>query len=208
MLKKMVFVMLVALMVAPAFGWDRVLPPIDVNNIRSDQTVDWEKDGNHRQRKAETWNWPATYDEVPICDMKVQMDVGFWIKLTDCSNQVIKVKQTFINEYYGEAKCKAWTNVATKWSASFAKFDNVDLGGYNKEAKVTPSSFAAAPKGQELVISLKLWDVSLANIVPNQSSRCTDIGTVTIKVRPDVKPNYFMNACDSSQKYPVYAPTN
>ena len=213
MLKKMLFVVAVLLMVSPAFGaWSRILPPIDPNNIRADQTVDWEIDGNSVQRKAETWNWPATYDFVPICDnLRVQMDVGFWIKVTGCQDNILKLKQTFINEYYGETTCSAYTNVDTEWKAEFFKYDNINLGTSNNAKKgtctVTPSKVPNT-KGaeQKLVIGLRLWEVDLSNIFPNQADRATEIGRVTLSVRPDVKPNYFMNS-GMGQKFPIFAPT-
>jgi hypothetical protein len=217
MLKKIIILVAVLLMVSPTFGaWSRFLPkPTDPNYVFTegvDPTVDWEVDGNSWQRKAEPWNWPATYDYVPMCDMRVQMDVGFWIKLTGCKDTILKLKQVFINEYYGEAKCTAYTNVDTQWKAEFFKYDNINLGTSNNAkkgtAKVTPEKLPNTKgAGKELVVSLKLWDVDLSNIFPNMDSRCTEIGKITISVRPDVRPNYFMNACDSSQKYPTFAPT-
>jgi len=212
MMKKVLFVLAVLMMVSPAFGaWSRVLPAIDPNNIRADQTVDWEVDGNSRQRKAETWNWPASYDFVPICDIRVQMDVGFWIRLDGCRDQIIKLQQKYINEYYGETTCTAKTNVDTAWEAEFFKYDNINLGtsynAYHGTASVTPNKLPNTKgAGKTLTIGLRLWEVDLSNIFPNQADRCTEIGKVTVRVKPDVRPNYFMNSC-SGQKYPVYAPT-
>ena len=42
------------------------------NDTRPGQTVDWEADGNSRQRQAEAWNWPATYDYVPMTPAQSQ----------------------------------------------------------------------------------------------------------------------------------------
>jgi hypothetical protein len=91
MLKKMVFVMAVALLTVGAYARDYVTP--------SGDTVDWEYDGNHSERKAESWNWPATYDYKEICVIPVKMDVGFWIKVVDCKKKELLLKQTEIHKY-------------------------------------------------------------------------------------------------------------
>jgi len=211
MRKKILFVPAVLLMVGPAFGaWSRVLPPLDPNNIRPDQTVDWEADGNTTQRKAESWNWPATYDFVPICDIRAQMDVGFWIRVEGCRDQILKLQQRYINEYYGETTCTAKTNVDTEWRAEFFKYDNINLGTSSNATKgtatVNPSKLPNTKGvGKTLTIGLRLWDVDLSNIFPNMEGQATEIGKVTVSVRPDVRPNSFMSG--GTQKYPVFAPT-
>lgn len=229
MLKKIVVVAAILLMAGTVFGgwsanrWSTQVPsktipdPCDSSkqipnpayddfnkaNLGTDRTVDWEADGNHRQRKGESWNWPATYDYVPITEVKVQMDVGFWIKVSDCStNKVIKLKQRMINQYGGSVGCKAYTNVATQWKADFKKKDGIDLGGYDKSAAVDPSTFDAAPGGKDITIKLKMWNVDLAKLPAG--TNCLDIGTVVVSVRPTVKPNLFMSGCGGS--YPVYSP--
>ncbi len=172
-----------------------------------DRTVDWETDGDKTQRKAESWNWPATYDYIPVCDIRVQMDVGFWIRLDGCRDQIIKLKQRMINQYGGQTTCTAYTNVATEWKADFVKKDGIDLGGYDKKAAVDPSKFEStqtlAAKKQVITIKLKLWDVDLKNLPAG--TRCLDIGWVRVSVRPSVRPNAFMSSCDD-RKFPVYSP--
>ena len=170
----------------------------------TDRTVDWEGDGNNVQRKGESWNWPASYDFVPITEVKVQMDVGFWIRLTDCStNRKIKLKQRLIREYGGSITCKAYTNVATEWKADFKKKSGIDLGGYGAKAAVDPSKFdATGGSSKTITIKVRLKDVDLKNLPAGQT--CLDIGTVVVSVRPTVRPNSFMSGCGGS--YPVYSP--
>ena len=172
MLKKGIFVLVVSLLTVGSYARDYVTPAGD--------TVDWEYDGSNSERKAESWNWPATYDYVAITEVKVQMDVGFWIRVTDCStNKIIKLKQRMINQYAGQVTCKAYTNVATEWKASFKKKDGIDLGGYDKSAAVDPSQFDAAPGGKDITIKLKMWDVDLTNLPAGIN--CLDIGTVVVR---------------------------
>ncbi len=174
----------------------------DPNNIAPDRTVDWESDGNSIQRKGESWNWPATYDFVPICDVRVQMDVGFWIKIVGCKDSILKLKQRMINQYGGQTTCTAYSNVATEWKAEFKKKDSVNLGGYSWAAAVDPTTFPAKPNGQSLTVKLKLWDVDLANLPAGMTA--FEIGVLRVSVRPTVRPNNFMSG--GSQSFPVYAP--
>ena len=39
-------------------------------------TPDWEYDSNNSERKAESWAWPVSYSSVPVCTIRVKMDVG------------------------------------------------------------------------------------------------------------------------------------
>jgi hypothetical protein len=225
MLKKMLVVAAILLMAGTVFGAYNPnkfgdLPPTTIPNpsdpngpaipnpayealYGTDRTVDWESDGNNLQRKGESWNWPATYDFVPITEVKVQMDVGFWIRLTDCStNRIIKLKQHIIREYGGSITCKAFTNVATEWKADFKKKSSIDLGGFDAKGAVDPSTFDAVPGGKTITIKVRLKDVDLKNLPAGEN--CLDIGTVVVSVRPTVRPNSFMSGC--AGEYPVYAP--
>jgi hypothetical protein len=171
----------------------------------TDRTVDWESDGNNVQRKGESWNWPATYDFVPITEVTVRMDVGFWIRLTDCStNRRIDLKQIQIRRYGGSLTCNAYTNVATEWKAEFKKKSDINLGGgYGAKAAVDPSTFdATGGSAKKITIKLRLDDVDLGDLPAGQN--CLTIGTVLVSVRPTVRPNSFMSGCGGS--YPVYAP--
>ncbi len=204
MLKKMLVVAAILLMAGTTFGaWSaNKFGTFDPNNIEADRTVDWESDGNNIQRKAESWNWPATYDFVPICDIRVQMDVGFWIKITGCRDQIIKLKQRMINQHGGQTTCTAYTNVATEWRADFVKKDGVNLGDFGSGTAVDPSTFPAKPGGQTLTVKLKLWDVDLKNLPAGTNA--LDIGWVRLSVRPTVRPNSFFSGIGGS--FPQYAP--
>jgi len=224
MLKKMLVVAAILLMAGTVFGAynpnkfgnlpsqtipDPADPNVTIPNpayealYGTDRSVDWESDGNNLQRKGESWNWPATYDFVPITEVNVRMDVGFWIRVTNCStNRNIDLKQRQIRMYGGQITCSAYTNVATEWKADFKKKSGIDLGGYSHKAAVDPSTFDAAPGGKTITIKLRLNDVDLKNLPAGQN--CLNIGTVVVSVRPTVRPNSFMSGCGGS--YPVYAP--
>jgi hypothetical protein len=174
MLKKSLFVMTVALLSVGAYGRDFVTPEGD--------TVDWEYDGNHSERKAESWNWPATYDFKDICVIPVRMDVGFWIKIVDCRDKKLDLKQVSIHKYSGSVNISIVTNVNIALSVSYSQ--TADIGGSGSPS-VSPSTLDAP--GGTVTISLTRSDVDLSKLAGG--SNCVQIGTVTLKVRPNVKPN-------------------
>jgi hypothetical protein len=177
MLKKSVFVLAIALLSVGAYARDYVTP--------AGSTVDWEFDGATSERKAESYNWPATYDYQDICVIPVKMDVGFWIKVNGCKDLVLNLKQVEIHKYAGTVDVSIVSNVNIKLSVSWSKLSSVNLGGsYGNSVSVNPSSLAAP--GGTVTISLTLTSVDLSNLVGGQN--CLQVGTVTLKVRPDVTP--------------------
>jgi hypothetical protein len=175
MLKKTLFVMTVALLTVGAYGRDYVTPEGD--------TVDWEYDGNHSERKAESWNWPATYDYKEVCVIPVRMDVGFWIKVIDCKDKKLNLKQIEIHKYAGSVDLAIQCNVNIQLSASWSKASGMPT--MNQDSlSVTPSTLDAP--GGTVTVYLKLKDVDLGGLAGGQN--CLQVGTVTLKVRPNVKP--------------------
>jgi len=212
MLKKMLVVTAVLLMAGTAFGgWaTKFSDPVDANHPATfDRTVDWEvntDNSNLTQRKGEVWNWPATYDYVKIGEIRVQMEIGFWIKLDCQTDRIMKLKQRTINTYGGQSVCTSTTNVATDWDADFTRNANGEALFNSDRVAVSISPKTNVPAGTtQHTIKVKIWDVRLAGTnVPAPSKDCVDIGVVNIKVRPAVKPNKFMSGC--SGEYPVYSP--
>jgi len=175
MLKKSLFVVAIALLSVGAYARDYVTP--------AGSTVDWEYDGANSERKAESWNWPATYDYQDICVIPVKMDVGFWIKVNGCKDLVINLKQVEIHKYAGSVDVSIVSNVNIKLSVSWSKASGMPT--MNQDTlSVTPSSLDAP--GGTVTIALKLKDVDLSQMVGGQN--CLQVGTVTLKVRPNVTP--------------------
>ena len=175
-MKKCLFVMAIALLSVGAYARDYVTP--------AGSTVDWEFDGNHSERKAESWNWPATYDYQDICVIPVRMDVGFWIKVNGCKDLRLDLKQVEIHKYSGCVDVTLVSNVNIKLSVSWSKKSGVDLGGYSSSVSVTPSSLAAP--GGTVSVCLTLSSVDLSKLLGG--TNCFEVGSVTLKVRPDVTP--------------------
>jgi hypothetical protein len=175
-MKKVVFIVAIALLSVGAYARDYVTP--------TGSTVDWEYDGATSERKAESYNWPASYNAQDICVIPVRMDVGFWIKVNGCKDLKLNLKQVEIHKYSGSVDVSINTNVNIKLSASWSKDANVNLGGYGNSVSVNPSTLDAP--GGTVTVSLTLTNVDLSNLQGGQN--CLQVGTVTLKVTPNVTP--------------------
>jgi len=177
MLKKSVFVLAIALLSVGAYARDYVTP--------AGSTVDWEYDGATSERKAESYNWPAQYLMQDICVIPVRMDVGFWIKVNGCKDLVLNLKQVEIHKYSGSIDVSIVCNVNIKLEVSWSKLSGMPT--INQDSlSVTPSSLDAP--GGTVTIALKVKDVDLSGFTSTQVGTCIQIGTVTLKVRPNVTP--------------------
>jgi len=168
--------MAVALLSVGAYARDYVTP--------AGSTVDWEYDGSNSERKAESWNWPASYSSQDICTIPVKMDVGFWIKVNGCKDLVLNLKQQEIHVYKGSVDVSVVCNVSIKLSVSWSKSSSVNLGGYGSSVSVSPSTLDAP--GGTCTISLTLSSVDLSGL--QGGTNCLQVGTVTLKVTPNVTP--------------------
>jgi hypothetical protein len=176
-MKKALFIVAVALLSVGAYARDYVTP--------AGSTVDWEYDGSTSERKAESYNWPASYNSQDICVIPVRMDVGFWIKVNSCKDLKLNLKQVEIHKYSGSVDVSINTNVSIKLSASWTKDANVNLGSsYGNSVSVTPSTLD--PQGGTVTIALTLTSVDLQNLTGGNN--CLQVGTVTLKVTPNVTP--------------------
>ena len=201
MLKKSLFIVaLVALLVPATFARDYLHTDgtwtSSATTISDQPKVNWEYDGANSERKAESWNWPATYDSQDICVIPVKMDVGFWIRVVNAKDLVLNLKQVSIHKYSGSVDVSIQTNVNIKLSVSWSKASNINLGGYGHSESVNPSSLDAP--GGTVTVTQTLTDVDLAELVkgfpdqqiPGQTAgqNAVQVGTVTLKVRPNVTP--------------------
>lgn len=174
-MKKVVFIVAIALLSVGAYARDYVTP--------QGSTVDWEYDGATSERKAESYNWPASYSSQDICVIPVRMDIGFWIKVNGCKDLKLDLKQVSIHKYSGSVDVSINCNVNIALSVSFAKDSTVDVGGGN-DVSVSPSTLNAP--GGTVTISLTLKDVDLSKLEGGKN--CVQVGTVTLKVKPNVTP--------------------
>jgi hypothetical protein len=112
------------------------------------------------------------------------MDVGFWIKVNNCTNLVLNLRQVEIHKYNGTLDVSIAANVSIALSVSWSKLSSINLGSYSSSAAVSPSTLDAP--GGTVTISLTLSNVDLSNLLGG--TNCLQVGTVTLKVRPNVTP--------------------
>jgi hypothetical protein len=174
-MKKVLFVVAIALLSVGAYARDYVTP--------QGSTVDWEYDGSNSERKAEAWNWPATYSAQDVCVIPVRMDIGFWIKVNSCKDLKLDLKQVEIHKYQGQVDVSLVCNVGIKLSVSWSKASGMPT--INQDyLSVTPSTLDAP--GGTVTIKLGLKDVDLSAM--QGGVNCLQVGTVTLKVQPNVAP--------------------
>jgi len=177
MLKKMVFVAATLLIANSAWA-------LSAGDVKPETGVTWETDGTYGEVKGEPWSWPATFNSEPICVIPVRMDVGFWIRVTNCSDRVLKLKQNSIHSYSGSVDITIQCNVSIVLSVSFSK-TNSNLSYDSSSAGITPGTLDAP--GGTATVSLSLSGAKLNAL--QGGATCVDIGTITVKVRPNVNPN-------------------
>ena len=191
MLNKIILaVALVALMVPVTFAGTTYLG----NTASSPYAVDWEiTDGGNTtgpfEVKGENYNWPVSYEFVTAATIRVRMEVGFWIKL-NTKDKWLTLKQVEIHAYAGDVTIAVQSNVNILVNASFSKnsgmpdmdVDTMDLNGTGDTTQIN------APGG-DLKVTLKIKNVNLSQFSVSQAGTCIEIGKVTLKVKPLVKPN-------------------
>jgi len=147
---------------------------------------DWEYDSNNSERKAESWNWPASYNWVDVCTIPVRMDVGFWVKVNGCQTLKLDLKQRDIHSYVGSVTVGIVTNTNIKLQAYWTKTATQSFGSYGNSVGVSPNTLNASTSTQNVVISLTLTNMDLSALPGG--SNCFQVGTVTLQVVPNMLP--------------------
>jgi hypothetical protein len=178
-MKKLLFVVAVVALLIPASYARDILKDANGNPLNPD----WEYDGKDSERKAEAWNWPASYNAVEVCVIPVRMDVGFWIKVNGCKDLKLDLKQVSIHSYQGQVDVSINCNVNIKLSADWSKATG--MPGMDKDYLTVSPSTLDAPGGT-VTIKLGLKNVDLQGLTGGQN--CVQVGTVTLKVTPNVTP--------------------
>ena len=185
MLKKLVFVGALLLISSAVYA-----AKPDTGGYDSSK-VDWEEWDGNANIKAESWNWPAEYKYQAVCKIPVKMDIGFWIRVVGCKDCVLKLHQDAIRKYSGSLDLQIQCNVNIQLAVDFTK--NAGMPTINKDwCTVTPSTLD--PTGGTVVISLGVKDVDLKGFSGQQVGTCIEIGSVVLKVRPNVAPQ-LAGAC-------------
>jgi hypothetical protein len=147
--------------------------------------VDWEEWDGNASIKAESWNWPAEYKYQAVCKIPVKMDIGFWIRVVGCKDCELKLHQDAIRKYSGSIDLQIVCNVNIQLAADWVKASGMPT--INKDwCTVTPSSLDAP--GGTVTVSLGLKDVDLSGFQSGQVGTGIEVGSVILKVRPNVTP--------------------
>jgi hypothetical protein len=150
-----------------------------------DSTVDWEEWDGNANIKAESYNWPAEYKYQAICKIPVKMDIGFWIRVVGAKDLVLKLHQDAISKYSGSLDVTIQCNVNIQLAVEWTKAAGMPT--INQDwCTVTPSSLDAP--GGTVTVSLGLKDVDLSGFQSGQVGTNVEVGSVTLKVRPNVSP--------------------
>jgi hypothetical protein len=176
MLKKSIFVGALLLVTSASYA---ALPPS--GSFIGVDVEEWDGNANI---KGEASSWPAEFKFQPVCVIPVKMDVGFWIRVVDCKNAVIRLRQNEIRKYSGEVTLTIQCNVSIDLAVEFAKLPGMPVS--TDFARITPSNLAAP--GGEVVVSVGLKDVDLAGFLAEAVGNLIQVGNVTLKVRPNVAP--------------------
>jgi hypothetical protein len=184
MLKRSLCVVALVLMGGAGYARDYVTPAGGTISATSGTTLGTATDGSSAEIKGESYNWPTTYTAQDVCVIPVTMDVGFWIKVNNAKDLTLKLKQVEIHKYTGTADVSLNCNVSIKLSVVWTKDASVNLGSYSSSASVSPATLDAP--GGTATISLTLSNVDLSNLTGG--TNCLQVGTVTLKVTPNVTP--------------------
>ena len=187
MLKKSLLVVAVLGMFSPALYAVSYPSPLTTTDVH------WEfsGDGNHdSERKAEADKWPAEYKYQEVCRIPVKMEVGFWIKVVNCKDIKINLKQDSIHNYSGSVDVQIVTNVNLQVSADWVQTIAASM---EKDYLNLSASTIDAPGGT-ITVSLGLKKVDLGG-TGMVAGTCVEVGYVSLKVRPNFAPILKSNAC-------------
>jgi len=194
MKKLLLIVALVALLAPASFARDYLhvngtrngtVPVIGDPNWAA-SNPDWEYDGANSERKAESWSWPATYSWVDVCVIPVRMDVGFFVKVNNCTNLKLDLKQRDIHSYVGSVTVGFVTNTAMKVRGVWTKTATQSFGSYGNSVTCSPDTLTASTSTQNVVVTLTLTGMDLTALPGG--TNCFQVGTVTMQVVPNFAP--------------------
>jgi len=145
--------------------------------------------GGDVEKKVEMNSWPVVYKYLPICqDIKVVMNVGYYVKIEKCKELKLKLEQKSIEEYEG---CKDF-NIKANFDLELGAEMHPNSAGLsiasagNWSAWITGSNFLQASTSyKKQTVCVKVKKAVIINADPNKE---LDVGRVWIYVRPAVIP--------------------
>lgn len=130
--------------------------------------------------------WPTTLVPQEIATIPVTMDVGYWIRIKDQGDLVIKMTQQTIHTYFGCVNAVVETNTCLAFSCSISSVvrdgSAVVPGTYS--CSVAPSNIDAP--GGTLSICARLADADLGRVAGGTKN--VHVANVTLRVVPRACP--------------------
>jgi len=146
--------------------------------------------GGDVEKKVLVGDWPVVYKYVPVCqNIKVIMNVGYYVKIQKCKELKLKLVQKSIKEYEGCKDFNIMSNFDLELGAEMhpnAAGDTVAGSKGKWSAWITGSNFLAPSTSyKKRTVCVKLKDAAIINADPNKE---LNVGNVWIYVRPTATP--------------------
>ncbi len=130
--------------------------------------------------------WPTAPVPQEITTIPVVMDIGYWIRIKDQGDLIIKLKQQSIHTYYGCTNAVVETNACLTFSCSIASVvkdgSAVVPGTYS--CSVDPANID--PPGGTLTICARLAEADLSRVAGGTKN--VHVANVTLRVAPRACP--------------------
>lgn len=138
--------------------------------------------------------WPYEYKELPVCGMKVLMEIGMYVEVQDCKDRKLKLKQVECGEigkgggdfpcYNGCEKVTLRANFPVKMGTKLVKNAEGDKviekwEGYYKGGDVVPGD----GENHEVEVCVKAWKAKLWYGTVGEE---VNVGTLYVTAKPDV----------------------
>ncbi len=154
--------------------------------------------------------WPYEYLDVPICSLKVLMDVGYFVQMEKCGDYKLKLKQVPCDDgkdphpksatkdfpcYRDCEEIKIRANFEAKLGGKVV--DRVSWWGSDKykvyyEAKegLVPSVIPGDGAWHVRKVCIKAWDIQIWNAGENQQGNEIDVARLWVTVKPNQDPSW------------------
>lgn len=144
--------------------------------------------GDDVETKIEACTWPVVFKFMPVCDqVKVVMNVGYYVKIINCKKLKIQMEQIAINEYKGctdfEIECNFDLELGATIEPTAAGLEvQPDKGKWS--AWIDGNNFVDATMGgspEKRTVCAQVKEAKIINADPNKELH---VAQVTILVRP------------------------
>ena len=146
--------------------------------------------GGDVEKKVPMNDWPILgYKYLPVCkNIKVIMNVGYYVKIEKCKELKLKLVQKSIKEYEGCKDFKIKSNFDLELGAEMkpnsAGLNIAPAGKWS--AWISSSNFLAPSTSYKTrTVCVKLKDAAIINADPNKE---LNVGNVWIYVKPSATP--------------------